>query len=175
MKTLTPQILAMYLNGETLCEYKDEDGNEITAPILAINIQGYAAFVDPEFEEWIPIADVKPFLRPLSSMTEEEAAQVGEIVFGKHDSVKWRSRAERNEKGDIKYYTVYRKYYELFLTIDVPTGEVECYRENKESPGLDDKEIYNNQHKVTAYLLSESFDLFGLIESGLAINKTKTI
>lgn len=167
MKQLTPQILALYLG----CEIIVGDGRASDILLGISYSPPDASLYDGLNHKSMYATEFMPVLRPLSSMTEEEAAQVGKIVFGKHDSVKWRSRPERNDKGDVKYFTVYRKYYELFLTIDVPSGEIECYRENRESPGLDDKEIYNNQHKVTAYLLSKSFDLFGLIEAGLAIDK----
>lgn len=125
MKTLSPSILAMYLGCD--CQYIDEDFNELILPLLAVNMSGYAWFVDPEFDEAIEIKNVKPILRNLSSMTEEEtiASELGCYDY----------------RGVIVYYDPMFPHSEQF------------------SPDQ------------FAYLLSKSFDVFNLIEDGVAIDR----
>jgi hypothetical protein len=86
-------------------------------------------------------------LRPLSDITEEEAVEVTKpiVVY-----------------GDIKNYRTYRN---PFMRIIVSWGESHI---EKYSP-TDEKCFIPEQFH---YLLSKHFDLFGLIESGLAIDKT---
>lgn len=100
-----------------------------------------------------PIADVKPLLRPLSSMTEEEAIELVKL-------------SEWESYGDHPHIRNYKTYKNNFDHLVVSWGE-----------GLREKNIPENK-KVFApnefqFLLSKHFDLFNLIESGLAIDKTK--
>ncbi len=80
---------------------------------------------------------IKPILRPLSDMTEDE-----KVVM--HDTL-WITKEED------KHYSVSHKctYWHL-----------KCCGREKEP-------------EVFLYLLSKHFDLFGLIDAGLAIDKTK--
>jgi|SRR5688572_9480762 len=84
--------------------------------------------------------EIKPLLRPLSDMTEEEHNKVAELLgypkpyrFYKKEWFKWYWEGEGNE---------------MFFA---PAYITEVFR----------------------YLLSKHFDLFGLIESGLAIDASK--
>lgn len=80
--------------------------------------------------------NIKPFLRPLSSMTEEEAAYIDdEFSFG---------HVMSNLSNSLKEGSLYQmRVSETF--------------------------------EITRYLLSKGFDLFGLIEAGLAIDSTKQL
>ena len=92
----------------------------------------------------------KPLLRPLSDMTEEEAVELAKLSEYEPDfnDVK----IERNKYNDI----------------------IVSWQGNNES-----REVFNSTGELFycaeqfVYLLSRSFDLFGLIESGQAIDKTK--
>src|SRR5690606_24799191 len=103
-------------------------------------------------------------LRPLSDMTEEEAVDIAIIMYGKPDSVKWRME----DKGD--FFRVYRKHYSESFTIDKASGDIDRY---SKCDGKSELETTLQHHFITKYLLSRGFDLFGLIDSGLAIDKTK--
>lgn len=107
---------------------------------------------------------IKPILRPLSDMTEEEAIDIAIIMYGQPDSVKWRME----DKGN--YFNVYRKHYAESFTIDKASGDIDRY--SKGDGGMD-LDVTLQHHFITAYMLSKGFDLFGLIEAGLAIDKTK--
>lgn len=80
----------------------------------------------PDFEEWVKHEDIKPILRPLSDMTEEEGIDAEK---------EWNNGRRLGESI---------------------------------SQALNIANAFRIKH-----LLSKHFDLFGLIESGLAIDKTK--
>ena len=96
------------------------------------------------------IEDIKLLLRPLSSMTEEEGACIGEIVYGKPDSVKWRIE---HRKGYVK---IYRKHYSNHLCIDYASGDVDFYDDN----GIPGTSIHATE--IFRHLLTKGFDVFGL-------------
>jgi hypothetical protein len=110
-----------------------------------------------DFQEWY-VEECKPILRKLSSMTEVEARDIAVIMFGQPDSVKWRLENKTN------YLNVYRKHYHISFTIDLASGDVDIYDEGGIQTTI-------NHHFITKYLLSKGFDLFGLIDAGLAIEK----
>lgn len=97
-------------------------------------------------------------------MTEEEAIEIGNIVIGTYDSVKFRVEKKESAAGKFQYWKVHKEHrgYGKSLTID-DQGEIDVY--NKHDDGS--HEIYMKQHYVTHYLLSNHFDLFNLIPRGL--------
>lgn len=126
--------------------------------------------------------NVKPILRPLSDMTDEEALKVAMIAL-KRD----------NANGLRITRTPERNYVSIWYNQWLPMGDYqkaqwdECDLEICIS---DDFTIYNHafyrkgngtavgneplyrQHEIATFLLSKGFDLFQLIEVGLAIDKT---
>jgi hypothetical protein len=99
---------------------------------------------------------IKPILRPLSSMTEEEAVEV----------CKFATEAKRHKSIDI-------------LSIDVKRGYIH-YMDGSMWSGdgvqeYNDLEVHFNRicPEQFHYLLSRGFDLFGLIPADLAINAKK--
>lgn len=95
----------------------------------------------------------KPILRPLSDMTEEEAIELVKL-------------SEWSQYGTHPLIREYRTFRNSFGQIVVSWGE--SHRE-KNVPV--DKTVFRPQEFL--YLLKQGFDLFSLIESGQAINKTK--
>lgn len=86
--------------------------------------------------------EIKLILRPLSDMTEEEMKQVAWLQFNyKAEDVRGKDR-----HGNIKVVNKSPFYYWI-------------------------NPIRNTNPETTLYLLSKHFDLFGLIEDGLAIGK----
>lgn len=84
----------------------------------------------------------KPILRPLSDMTEEEKVHCYSIMFPKHTIVEFSGADLVGRKEAIEYID------RFFIKAHPMTP------------------------KEFLLLLSKHFDLFGLIESGLAIDKT---
>lgn len=139
------------------------------------NLNGLAPGVDPNYGRPIRstldahvlnvfVHETTLILRPVSDLTEEEAVEIAKIMYGQPDSVKWRM------KDKTHYFKVYRKHYSKYFTIDKPSGEIDRYERDGD---LDNLDTTMNHHLVTAYMVSCGFDLFGLIDAGLAIDKTK--
>ena len=110
----------------------------------------------------------KPILRPLSDMSEEELIElltnVYESIYGiAHEPFKdVILHAEGNDKVGLvcKCYMGQR----IGFSIEVERGV------DISSDGL---HLMVNQFDCTKWLLSKHFDLFGLIENGEALDKTK--
>ncbi len=96
------------------------------------------------FSNQVGIENIKLILRPLNDMTEEEMLEYGKNV----DSLKDCDNAEFSRAGAI-----------VFSTNGFPNGHM--YPDD-----------YNTAESFR-YLLSKGFDLFNLINDGLAIDKTK--
>jgi hypothetical protein len=92
--------------------------------------------------------NIKPILRPLSNMTEDEAVEL----------VKIRSTTYRWVTAEVVNQHILRFEFEY-----------ESSRRRR-STTLRFDELSPEEVR---YLLSKGFDLFGLIEAGLAIDKTK--
>lgn len=134
IKEVTPQIAALYLGQkcdvEWLIDYK------------SCGIQKGVVWTDIVFEDfmlkWIAQKDVKiiPYLRRLSSITDEEALDLYNIKFGESVVRNWPSALHwwHDLNGD-----------ELWVM-----------------------EAQIGNPRIWLYLLSKGFDLFGLIDAGLA-------
>lgn len=87
---------------------------------------------------------IKPILRPLSDIKEEEAKELGILLY---TGVIVGEPYKTDKFWIVPYGLTLTDYWEI------------------------DGKVFN-QHQ-TIYLLSKHFDLFGLIEAGLAFDKTK--
>lgn len=99
----------------------------------------------------VGIQDIKPILRSLSDMTEEESIWVAGLTFT--DNVSKKKKAEYG-RAIIGYHFLEEAYSGELLRMAMEFSS-------------------NDSFELTRYLLSKGFDLFGLIEAGLAIDKTK--
>lgn len=146
--------LHLYLGCEVEVDSKRPSGNELVDDKRRGTFIGYAdphkisvklAFrAGPHGQ--VNTFFVKPFLRPLSDMTEEEGRE-----YAKHYGI----------KGDLP------------CTISEENGYVKIsigYKNHGAS--LFPLSDYGQKPESLRYLLSKHFDLFGLIEAGLAIDKT---
>lgn len=96
----------------------------------------YALLSAAEYASFDAWSDLKPILRPLSDMTEEEKTEY---------KAKFNGMESTNILPEIR------------------AGRLINFHLNSKSPF------------EVAFLLSKGFDLFGLIEAGLAIDKTKIV
>lgn len=124
---------------------------------------------------------VKPILRPLSDMTKEEAEYFAWICMDSKNRLDSESRIAQEEidielvfnddglmlDNDIEVY--------IGVTCRCFEGAVILRKDGsicvEDDEGVKQEPIDNIAEKVH-YLLSKGFDLFGLIEAGLAIDKT---
>lgn len=106
----------------------------------------------------------KPILRPLSDITEAEHCELFSIVF-KREYTRFATRLffKANEQHSDRY-VLSAAVERLGVCFD---GEIWA-----------DSDLQRwkiDYFKVTAYLLSKHFDLFGLIEAGEAIDKSTNV
>lgn len=130
---------------------------------------GIHDIVNIKFDTWQSVADVsmsrvKPILRRLEGMTEEERKTIWWVIFGRvfpdSGNVLW---FEKETTSSCKRWCMMSGVERVGIEMN---GNVWA-----------DSDLSNwkfNPHVITHYLLQQSFDLFGLIDAGLAID-IKTI
>jgi hypothetical protein len=112
------------------------------------------------------ISGVKLKLRRLESMTEEEAIAIARLCFFDRDKgypdsdFKARKVGIGSEKPSTYEVRIDNDWYDEVIKIGFITGNI--WRCNGSTEHL------HNQSKVFHYLLTRGFDLFGLIDAGLA-------
>lgn len=157
---LTPADLALYLGAECEVtyspggfEYYDNGGIYLISGGL-INEYGKGE------------AAIKPILRPLSDMTEMELLEFATLCSGA-EYVEVAESAISNYKNVM----CFSDFHESERLVINDNGEVwyASYFQN----GAAGRNTING-HKQTVWLLRHHFDLFGWIDAGLAIDKTKT-
>lgn len=140
-----------YLHLYIGCEFL-ADGNRDTLAGVHYHANGIFALLGRETESttpegwWVDNCDFKLLLRPLSSMTEEEKVR---LALWEFPNIK-EAEISKNDSDNASI----------------------CFRSET---GM---KCYLNFHHIspesTRKLLKAGLDLFGLIESGLAIDKTKS-
>lgn len=123
-------------------------------------------------------SDVKLYLRPLSSMTEEEMKGLLMAMVPidmedaptaeDYDLEMFYNDGGLMVDGDVAIGANYTcRCYEGQIAIR-QNGDIDCYDED----GKEREKVTKNPQAMH-YLLSRGFDLFGLIPAGLAINSKK--
>jgi hypothetical protein len=148
-KQLTENQLALFLDCQALFTYAGEPNPMMTA---AINYDRLIAYSKGGFDS------IKPILRPLRDITEEEAKHI-------YHSIK-NYQSEKSVKEDIEYMTEKDPDYKWSYVEQFNT----CHEYYEPI-------LYNDagNSSVWFYLLSRGFDLFNWIEQGLAIDKTASV
>jgi hypothetical protein len=119
-------------------------------------------YIIPEFEQIVTkhpygkfsIKDIKPYLRPLSSMTEEEMEELEKITY----------HTFKYKKGDCEIWTNSYHRVQLF------NGAGELYGAGEPTNMLCSSSICI---KLIDWLNAHHFDYRGLIEKGLALKAPK--
>ena len=106
------------------------------------------------------ICEVKPLLRPLSSMTKEEAYEFGVLLMGETDM--------KDKKVGIGEMALMGDKHPAIMYQDQEDDEysvlIQFFKVGISGMSLIPYEAYE-------WLFSKHFDVFGLIEKGLAIEK----
>lgn len=119
---------------------------------------------------------IKPILRRLEDMTEEEAIAVHreatKTPFLPADKDEYDVTYIKS-KGDVcAIQVVDLRMPKMYTNINTE-GDVLIYvHETNEEPKICERVA--NQHRITHYLIQQCFDLFGLIDAGLGID-AKTV
>jgi len=173
----------------------DVEIDETILQLKAVGLGGWTASNDKESNtihgKW-GYKDIKPILRPLSGMTEEEWKKCFELSRGLFEqSISDKiARMSTNEVLITLGKGQYTFGYHYCCDNDVRIGDGLCFYlksylikdelfvgsngiESNESwfNNMQLEQVLNISHIFT-YLLSKGFDLFCLIESNQAINKT---
>jgi hypothetical protein len=118
-------------------------------------------------------AEIKLVLRKLEDMAEAEALHIGKLAFFDRD-MKYPDSDYKMKKTGITIelpsayaVSINNDWFEKEIRIGFNTGNI-WYS------GGESNERVNNQPQIFHYLLTQHFDLFNLIDAGLAID-AKTI
>lgn len=148
MKILTAKELALYLGCECVVSTQGDFSENWKPEILMVGT--LLLFEQKGFEA------IKPILRPLSDMTEVEAREFLGVVmnFNSQFSFGW-------DWEYSKGFLMIKPHTHTSCTVIKPFGE-------NGSP------VFNCSYTMNegVWLMNKHFDLFGWIESGLAIDKT---
>ncbi len=159
MKKKLEDYLHLYKDCE--CEYFDFIANEWVNGIFdgLIDNGTYAFFRNDK--NGVPISMIRPILRPIPVITEEERIGLWELVF------------KRPFKGVTKFHDKKCITSEPRWVLWSGVERLGIEIDGRVWADSDLQHYKYNQHDVTRYLLSKHFDIFGLIEGGLAIDKSK--
>jgi hypothetical protein len=151
MEKITVQEMAMFLGCDV--EYSHPEGKEVK-PLTFFWLQEYEEIIESEEESF------KPILRPISNITEEEMKELYLLVFKRPfvgDNITHRDLGMKCER-----YVLWSGLERLFIYKD---GDVEA----------DSDLVHYKVHRPTVlkWMILKQFDVFGWIEKGLAIDKTK--
>jgi hypothetical protein len=118
-------------------------------------------------EDWTVYNDdkhmqrIKPILWKLSDMTDEQKKEIYFLIFKK----------PFHPAGRIKWFAKANQYVEPRWVLMVGLDRMGIEMNGTVWADCDLNNLKYNQHEITRYLLLKHFDLFGLIEAGLAIDK----
>ncbi len=166
--------LHLYLGCECLLEHKVRvtlNGFENNHPVVLNKKDWQSARVNQ-------MDLIKPILRPLSDMTDNEIDELASVLLGKetHCFHKWRSEDGDCIIADWKKEKPFDKEFDTLTMGMLISGDFSIKHKwdysNKKGTATTNEPLWNS-HLITKYLLSKHFDLFGLIDAGLAIDKSK--
>jgi hypothetical protein len=154
MQKKISDYIHLYIGGEVAhpsdkCPFKLIGINHDGEPIIQGDFSGGTHNVNQI--SFVPIEDIKLILRPLSDMTREEAEFINNGSIMPDD--------------ELKEYGYYNEYAE-----GCPAYQYIRYEDYGSVQRLADQ---MGNPSAWHFLLKQGFDLFGLIEAGLAIDKTK--
>lgn len=117
---------------------------------------------------WVEWGDFKLTLRPLSDMTDEEVMEICRVaspeVWGDYRFNKW--EVKKSPHKELFHWDVTNKGTTDVFCVSSIDGDVDVYCDG----GIDPTCIDSNYR---FWYLRKGFDIFDLIEEGLAIDKTK--
>lgn len=115
--------------------------------------------------DYYPIEEIKPLLNPVGSIQSRDARQLLELIFGVKSN-----GLEINIKKDGEYAVLIDASDECqwyYVSIYNPKPNDSCI--SVEASYVDGDIVQPIPYSVYEYLFSEHFDVFGLIEKGLAV------
>lgn len=178
MERKIQDYLHFYIGSQIKIEYGFPDEKKIG--LLTGFRAGAGWEIWPHEEAWIRVPKgervipaivrpdlVKPILRNLADITDEEMIAVCEFYNPLPFQVGKRANwvVDRTCTGEYQYIGLKNDRNDFSFNMDCKYWALEMYNKQEQCEA-------QCQMKSIQYLLSKGFDLFELIESGLAINKT---
>lgn len=163
-KNYTPHHLLLFTGIDVKCTGAStwilHDKKEVLTPVFMKTL------MEDDAINW-----VKPLLRPLESMTSDEALHIAKLCLDINDSDitdKTYIYSTPFKDGAISIKAHYYHHTLESYVDDIVTIEYDFY-------------IYysrhyfapNNQPQIFQYLIQQQFDVFNWIENGIALDKTK--
>lgn len=198
MKNMSKQLkdyLHLYLGCE--CIIGDKKGKLTAMQSKPFDQAVFRSDEDSRMGHLVSVDKIKPILRPLSDMTDKEWLHIFSLARGiviQDDSIYKIEKHSNNEvcirislaqfllscqehhNADVrvpKGVSFRLKYFYTSNSLEVTEVGINEAK-NEFTPMTDEWDNFCfNQSEIFIYLLSKHFDLFGLIEAGLAIDKTK--
>ncbi len=175
--------LFLYLNSGIMCLRSGEGNNEYE--LTGISFEKlrkiWWVYFDDREDSYGIMEDVFPILRPLSDITDEELLHCGKLICAipNHESGVFEHKFRRTSNTVGIHYTsphfTSLNYFSIFNETDSKAGHVELGW----FEGMDKrkKELWKvgGSHELTRYLVTQGFDIFGLIKEKLAVDKTKQL
>lgn len=166
-KTLTAMQLALYGQAEVLIA----NGNR--GEIVSIDFLRNEAFIEHDKNtEWIPLSALKPILRPLSDMSDEEALRVCELADHTPFITKKKWDIDRG-RDDVIYISSKKNEYSFAIYIHKNTGYGDVTVTRHYEDIEPETEQTSNISLITQFYLERGLDCFGWIDNGVALDKTK--
>lgn len=162
MEKKLSDYLHLYLIAGIYCETPMGVGKLIDMDVF----EKFGFGMNPGYQKYFT-EDIKPILRPFESMRGEEIMDIAEIVdcF----PVGWQNVSDCAYVQEVDHPNKGLEVCYKDLCSVRLTNKGDFYFTNKDKTGA----IYlPKTNEVFRYLLSKHFDLFGLIEAGLAIDST---
>ncbi len=172
-------VIHLYLGCDLKHSFPDKSYEE---GIIVLTGSKLSQITDPETQEdkyWTSMKWYKPILRPLSDMTEEEAEEIMRHVLtdpqtGEYIPDDLGLEVIPNDGGnmvDPDCRVVIDFGYSCF------SGQLSFHDDGRITLREDDGEVreFGSTAMIITYLLKQQFDLFGLIASNQAIDKTKPL
>ncbi len=151
-------------------------GNDVRSRDMGI-IQPFTTITEKTYSLF-ESGDFVLCLRKLSDMTDNEIDELASILLGKetHCYHKWRSEdgdciiAEWKKVTDFPPYDEKYDYMTMGMLISEDFSIKHNWNYHNENGTGVTNEPLHNSHEITKYLLKRGFDIYGLIDDGLAID-----
>lgn len=142
---------------------------EIHCDFFKKNSHGHRVPKDKDFGTFhIQICRIKPILRPLSDMSDEEVLELcktaSPTIFGDYRFAKWEANRSPHE---MCHWTVTNKNSTYRFNVSSVDGDVYISAEDG------DIDLVSIDGNYRFWYLKKGFDIFGLIDAGLAIKKNE--
>lgn len=147
--------LAPYLPYGLQVEYKGK-----ATMLDALENEGGAYIGDDRIISFVNLKHIKPILRPLSSITKEEAYELGVLLMGEADMEdKEIGIGEMALMGDVYPTIMYQDQEDEDYSVMIQFSSI----------GISGMNLI--PYEAYEWLFNHHFDVFGLINKGLAIKK----